>query len=192
MSAVAQDCCNNSLCIGQVTNALLHIFLWFRLEIVERPLPVECTADGDHQQFNRPPSSVTLVSNAGGHKPQIYVAALQIGFHLGKESFVKEPREAPQLLNSTSPQMSSGQALQKQNGPFWGIITLNFLTQTLFWGFTVLVSKITSYCKGSFKYIIELVMIHQFYSSLTSDHQPKKSYHLNLLVPTWLFASILL
>ena len=41
-------------------------------------------------------------------------------------------------------------------------------------------------------YIMGKVMIHNFYTSLTSDLHPKKSNSLNLLVPTWLFASILL
>ena len=41
-------------------------------------------------------------------------------------------------------------------------------------------------------YIIDFVMVHQFYSTVTSDHQPKQSNHLNLLVPDWLFASSIL
>ena len=41
-------------------------------------------------------------------------------------------------------------------------------------------------------YIVEKVMIHNFYSSLTSDLHPTKSNPLNILVQPWLFASILL
>ena len=52
-------------------------------------------------------------------------------------------------------------------------------------------SPLISKSKNS-TYIIDLVMVHQFYSDLTSNHQPKISNQLKLLVPDWLFASILL
>ena len=42
------------------------------------------------------------------------------------------------------------------------------------------------------QYIVEKVMIHEFYPSLTSDLQPTKSNPLILLVQPWLLASILL
>ena len=35
-------------------------------------------------------------------------------------------------------------------------------------------------------------MVHQFYSNMTGDYQPKKTKHLNFLVPDWLFASSIL
>ena len=41
-------------------------------------------------------------------------------------------------------------------------------------------------------HIIGLVMVHQFYYNVTSDHQPKISNHLNYLVFDWLPASTIL
>ena len=42
-----------------------------------------------------------------------------------------------------------------------------------------------------FAYIIDIFMIHQFQSNMTSDHQPKISNYLKYLVPDWLSAPIL-
>ena len=34
-------------------------------------------------------------------------------------------------------------------------------------------------------YIIDLFIVHQFHSNITSDHQPKISSNFNYLVPDW-------